>query len=173
MKQKNTLYTKSADYLHKYVNQHPVNHKKIAELTNAHHIYISKDDPLIAYDITLNYHQNHYPTATIISLKDREHFLKITELPEIESEFLADFSDFIQTPQKINPDKSLEGKVLYEWLKEKNPDYLVVIAYGKILPQSILDIPHFGAINVHGSLLPKYRGASPLQSVFLENEEKT
>lgn len=49
----------------------------------------------------------------------------------------------------------------------------MVIAYGKIIPQSILDIPHFGAINVHGSLLPKYRGASPLQSIFLDKAEKS
>jgi methionyl-tRNA formyltransferase len=58
-------------------------------------------------------------------------------------------------------------------LEAKKPDLLVVIAYGKILPQSILDIAHFGAINVHGSLLPKYRGASPLQSIFLNKEEKS
>ncbi|MBR7036841.1 hypothetical protein IKI14_03060 [bacterium] len=42
-----------------------------------------------------------------------------------------------------------------------------------MLPQSILDIPAFGPINVHGSLLPKYRGASPLQSIFLNKEEKS
>ncbi|MDR0282976.1 MAG: membrane protein insertion efficiency factor YidD [Candidatus Peribacteria bacterium] len=63
----------------------------------------------------------------------------------------------IQTPLKINPDKSLEGKIFYDRLQAKNPDFLVVIAYGKILSQSILDTAHFGAINVHGSVLPKYR----------------
>jgi methionyl-tRNA formyltransferase len=79
----------------------------------------------------------------------------------------------IQTPAKLHPEKSLEGKVFYEWLKEKKADMFVVIAYGKILPQAILDLAHFGAINVHGSLLPKYRGASPLQSVFLANEKRS
>lgn len=79
----------------------------------------------------------------------------------------------IQTPNKINPEKSLEAKVFYDWLFELKPDYLVVIAYGKILPKTLLDLAPFGAINVHGSLLPKYRGASPLQSVFLAKEEKT
>jgi len=58
-------------------------------------------------------------------------------------------------------------------LKAKNPDFLVVIAYGKIVPQTILDIPNIAPINVHGSLLPKYRGASPIQSVFLNNESET
>lgn len=81
--------------------------------------------------------------------------------------------DFIQTPLKINPEKSVEWQNFYDWLKAKNPDFFVVISYGKILPQSILDIPTFGPINVHGSLLPKYRGASPLQSIFLNKEEKS
>lgn len=82
-------------------------------------------------------------------------------------------SEEIQTPQKINPDLSLEGKNFFDRLQAKSPDFLVVIAYGKLLPQSILDLPIFGAINVHGSLLPKYRGASPLQSVFLVNEQQS
>jgi methionyl-tRNA formyltransferase len=50
---------------------------------------------------------------------------------------------------------------------------LVVIAYGKIIPQAILDIPNIAAINVHGSLLPKYRGASPIQSTLLNNDKET
>lgn len=77
----------------------------------------------------------------------------------------------VYTPTKIHPDKSLEGKNFYDWLCEKWADYFVVIAYWKIIPQVVLDIPVFGCINVHGSLLPKYRWASPLQSVFLNNEE--
>lgn len=80
---------------------------------------------------------------------------------------------FIQTPTKINPDKSIEGQNFYEWLKGKNPDFLVVISYWKILPQSILDVAKFGPINVHGSLLPKYRWASPLQSIFLNKEKES
>jgi methionyl-tRNA formyltransferase len=58
-------------------------------------------------------------------------------------------------------------------LEEKQPDFIVVVAYGKIIPQQILDIPRIAPINVHGSLLPAYRGASPLQSVFLDKEKKT
>lgn len=52
-------------------------------------------------------------------------------------------------------------------------DLLVVAAYGKIIPQSVLDIPKFGALNIHPSLLPKYRGASPIQSTILAGEETT
>lgn len=54
-----------------------------------------------------------------------------------------------------------------------NPDVLVVVAYGKILPKEILEIPKYGAINVHGSLLPKYRGAAPIQWAVIHGEEKT
>lgn len=50
---------------------------------------------------------------------------------------------------------------------------MVVIAYGKLLPKAILESAKWGAINVHGSLLPKYRGASPLQSVFLQKEKQS
>ena len=58
-------------------------------------------------------------------------------------------------------------------LKEINPDVIVVVAYGQILPKALLDIPKFGCINVHVSLLPKYRGAAPINWVIINGEEKT
>lgn len=58
-------------------------------------------------------------------------------------------------------------------IRKINPDLLVTAAYGKILPKSVLDIPQFGCINVHGSLLPKYRGAAPIQWSIINGEEKT
>ena len=58
-------------------------------------------------------------------------------------------------------------------LQELNPDVIVVVAFGQILPKSILDIPKFGCINVHVSLLPKYRGAAPINWVIINGEEKT
>lgn len=58
-------------------------------------------------------------------------------------------------------------------IKEQKPDLIIVAAYGKILPKSILSIPGFGCINVHPSLLPKFRGPSPIQNTLLEGEEKT
>ena len=82
-------------------------------------------------------------------------------------------SNIIVTPKKINPDKSEEWKQFAEWLTEKKPDFIIVVAYGKIIPQSILDVPRIAPINIHGSLLPKYRGASPIQDVFLHGETET
>lgn len=79
----------------------------------------------------------------------------------------------IQTPARLHPSKSEEGLQFTERLKEKKPDFLVVIAYGKIIPQAILDIPKIAPINVHGSLLPKYRWASPIQSCLLNDDKET
>ncbi|MEO8427291.1 MAG: methionyl-tRNA formyltransferase [Verrucomicrobiota bacterium] len=58
-------------------------------------------------------------------------------------------------------------------LAELKPDLIVVAAYGQILPPSILDLPRFGCLNVHASLLPKYRGAAPIQWAILNDESET
>lgn len=58
-------------------------------------------------------------------------------------------------------------------IKDLNPDLIVVVAFGQILPKSILDIPKFGCVNVHVSLLPKYRGAAPINWVIINGEDKT
>ncbi|MGN0462346.1 MAG: methionyl-tRNA formyltransferase [Ruminococcus sp.] len=58
-------------------------------------------------------------------------------------------------------------------IRELNPDVIVVVAYGQLLPESILNIPKYGCINVHGSLLPKYRGAAPIQWSVLNGDEVT
>lgn len=58
-------------------------------------------------------------------------------------------------------------------LKEQNPDCIVVAAFGQILPESILNIPKYGCINIHASLLPKYRGAAPIQWSIIDGEQKT
>jgi methionyl-tRNA formyltransferase len=58
-------------------------------------------------------------------------------------------------------------------IENLSPDAIIVVAYGKILPKAVLDIPKYGCINVHGSILPKYRGAAPIQRAVLNGEEKT
>ena len=69
-------------------------------------------------------------------------------------------------------EKQIERK-LTEEVKKLNPDLICVVAYGKILPKEILEIPKLGCINVHGSLLPKYRGAAPIQWAVLNGDKKT
>ena len=60
-----------------------------------------------------------------------------------------------------------------EELRALAPDLIVVVAYGKILPQSVLDLPKYGCINVHGSLLPAYRGAAPMQRAIMDGMRET
>lgn len=73
----------------------------------------------------------------------------------------------------FQPKKLRKNDEVLEQLKELNPDVIAVVAYGKILPREILELPKYGCINVHGSLLPKYRGAAPMQWALINGEEKT
>lgn len=72
----------------------------------------------------------------------------------------------------FQPDTFKDGAAL-EIIKKYNPDVIVVAAYGKILPQSVLNAPKYGCVNIHGSLLPKYRGASPIQQAVLNGDRTT
>lgn len=65
------------------------------------------------------------------------------------------------------------GAVAIEKLRQFEPDIIIVAAYGKILPKTVLDIPKFSAINIHPSILPKWRGPSPIQNAILEGEKET
>ena len=72
----------------------------------------------------------------------------------------------------FQPAKMRDGTALAQ-IKALEPDILVVVAYGRILPDDILAVPKYGAINVHGSLLPKYRGAAPIQWAVLNGDKVT
>ena len=72
----------------------------------------------------------------------------------------------------IQPKRMKDEEVIAK-IKEINPDLIVVVAYGKILPKEIIDIPKYGIINVHSSLLPKYRGASPIHSAILNGDKES
>ena len=68
---------------------------------------------------------------------------------------------------------SLKGEDFAKLLEEINPELIAVVAYGKILPKSVLDYPKYGCVNVHVSLLPKYRGAAPMQRAIIDGEKET
>ncbi|MDI7259444.1 MAG: methionyl-tRNA formyltransferase [Thermodesulfobacteriota bacterium] len=72
----------------------------------------------------------------------------------------------------LQPEKVKEGGVL-EAIKNLNPDLFVVVAFGQILPKPLLETPRFGAVNLHASLLPKYRGAAPIAWAILKGEKVT
>jgi len=71
-------------------------------------------------------------------------------------------------PEKIRKDSEITDK-----LKEIKPDFIIVVAYGQIITKQILDIPRFGCINLHASLLPRYRGSSPINWTLINGERKT
>ncbi len=73
----------------------------------------------------------------------------------------------VYQPDSLKTDES------YEFIKAKEPDLIITAAYGKILPQRMLDIPKYGCINVHASLLPKYRGAAPVQYSIINGDDIT
>ena len=72
----------------------------------------------------------------------------------------------------LQPQKARDPAFL-ESLRALDPDVIVVAAYGKILPKEILELPRYGCLNIHASLLPKYRGAAPIQWAILDGEEET
>ena len=83
-------------------------------------------------------------------------------------EFAMEKGIDVYQPQKVKNNIEFIDKI-----KELNPDVICVVAYGKILPESILNIPRLGCINVHGSLLPKYRGAAPIQWAVINGDKTT
>src|SRR5271154_3477113 len=95
--------------------------------------------------------------------KGRE--LKLTSSP------VKILAEKLQLPV-LQPLKARDEKFVSE-LRELKPDLIVVVAYGQILPQSILDLPRFGCLNVHTSLLPKYRGAAPIQRAIANGDTET
>lgn len=72
----------------------------------------------------------------------------------------------VQTPERLT-DEAIDA------IKEWQPDLIIVVAYGRILPAPLLKVPEFGCINVHASLLPRWRGASPVQNALLAGDKKT
>jgi methionyl-tRNA formyltransferase len=73
----------------------------------------------------------------------------------------------VYQPAKIKLDEA------FEYFKQAAPDAVVIIAYGQIIPQRLIEIPRLGWINLHGSLLPKYRGAAPIHRAILNGENRT
>ena len=73
----------------------------------------------------------------------------------------------------LQPERIKGNEAFYDHIKALNPDVMIVVAYGKILPVAILEIPRLGCINIHGSLLPAYRGAAPIQWSVINDEAVT
>ncbi len=73
----------------------------------------------------------------------------------------------------VHQPDSLKSPKVHQWLHDLHPDLLLVVAYGQILPQAVLDIPLYGCWNIHASLLPRWRGAAPIQRALEAGDEET
>ena len=98
--------------------------------------------------------------------KPQNRGMKLTYSPVKECALKYDIP--VLQPIKIKKDEEFINKY-----KELNPDVSVVVAFGQILSKEILDVPRFGCVNVHGSLLPKYRGAAPIQWSVINGDTET
>ena len=118
------------------------------------------------------YNDKRFEIVGVITWEDKKsnrwQKLKPNIIKQHSIEKLWINKELIKTPWKIKENKEFE-----KWLKQQDADFFVIISYGKILPKEILDIPKLGPINIHWSILPKYRWASPIQSVFLNKEKET
>jgi methionyl-tRNA formyltransferase len=123
--------------------------------------------PEFAANILLRLIEEKFNIVAVVTQSDK----KIGRKQEV----LASPVKKIALKNKINifqPENLKDEKFIGE-VKQLKPDLAIVAAYGKIIPKNILDIPGSGSINVHASILPKYRGASPIQSAIMAGDEKT
>lgn len=104
----------------------------------------------------------------VVTNPDRPKGRGMKLLPSEVKEFALEKGLKIYQPVKIR-----KNEEFIEEIRKLNPDVICVVAYGKLLPKKILDIPRYGCINVHASLLPKYRGAAPIQWAVLNGEKTT
>ncbi len=109
-----------------------------------------------------------YEVVSVVTNPDRPKGRGMKMIASPVKEFAVSKSIPVLQPEKIR------GNVEFlEQVKSLNPDIAVVVAYGKILPKELLELPKLGSINVHGSLLPQYRGAAPIQWSVINGDEQT
>lgn len=109
-----------------------------------------------------------YEILTVVTNPDRPQGRGMKLKPSPVKEFALEKGLNVIQPEKVKKNEEFIKKI-----KDLNPDVICVVAYGKILPKEILEIPKLGCINVHGSLLPKYRGAAPIQWAVLNGDKET
>ncbi len=121
--------------------------------------------PKISAIVLENLIKNGYKIVAVVSQADKPQGRKMILTPT-ETKLVAQrYNIPVFQPVKIRDD--------YEFLKELEPDIILTMAYGQIIPQAVLDIPKYLPLNLHGSILPKYRGASPIQQAILNGDKST
>ncbi len=103
----------------------------------------------------------------VITQPDRPKGRHLHQTPSPVKELALKYKIPVETPEKIKEPTFIDK------IRAFAPDLIIVVAYGKILPKELIDVPKYGAINLHASLLPKYRGAAPIQWAILKGEAET
>ena len=124
--------------------------------------------PDFARDSLKAIYEEGYEILTVITVPDKPKGRGMNLVPCEVKEFALKKGLEIEQPNKLKGNDEIIEKI-----KQMNPDVICVVAYGRILPKEILDIPKLGCINVHPSLLPKYRGSAPIQWAILNGDKKT
>lgn len=109
----------------------------------------------------------HWHIAAVVTQPDQPRGRDMKLQPPAVKELALRSNLPVLQPQRARDESFLQQ------IRALAPDLIVVAAYGQILPQSLLDVPRFGCLNVHTSLLPKYRGAAPIQWAILDGEAET
>ncbi|MCQ2087599.1 MAG: methionyl-tRNA formyltransferase [Bacilli bacterium] len=121
--------------------------------------------PEISAGLLRTLFENKFNVVAVVAQPDKPVGRKGI-LQKVPTKVVAEeFGVPVYQPIKIRKD--------YEFLKEINPDLILTFAYGQIVPEGVLNIPKYGCLNFHGSLLPKYRGAAPIQFSLINNESVT
>lgn len=124
--------------------------------------------PDFAKESLKNVYEAGYEIVGVVTNIDKPKGRGMKLIPSPVKEFALENGLPIYQPMKIRNNPEFIGE-----MKNLKPDVICVVAYGKILPKELLDIPRLGCINVHGSLLPKYRGAAPIQWAVLNGDKTT
>jgi methionyl-tRNA formyltransferase len=110
---------------------------------------------------------NGFKISFVVTMPDRPKGRKMVMTPPEAKVWAIENNVPVFQPEKLRDDS------LIETLKKHDCDVFVVIAYGKIIPDSILNIPKHKSLNIHGSLLPKYRGSCPIETAILNDDRNT
>ena len=108
-----------------------------------------------------------HEVTSVVTREDKPRGRKMVMTPTVVKTLALEKSIPVYTPS------TLRDEAFASLLSEISPELIVVVAYGKILPKSVIDFPKYGCINLHVSLLPKYRGAAPMQRAIMEGEGET
>ena len=109
-----------------------------------------------------------YEVAAVVTQPDKPKGRGKTLMPTPVKEEALMHEIPVYQPKRVR-----NNEEFLETLKEINPDIIIVAAFGQIIPKEILELPKFGCINIHASLLPKYRGAAPIQQAVIDGEKES